>query len=109
MNNSSLRKKFELSTGDMSYDKVRAEIINHVELKRDTVDKNVKQMELDAFGFDYGGESEPWYSEEDHWPIEDSDSHGPQFLEMNYFSKGKSKGKGKGYDWSKGGGKGKGH
>ena len=99
-----LRDHLELSTGDMTYDKVRAEIINHVELKRDAVDKGVKHMELDAFGYEYGGEPEPWYDDE-RWPTEDT--QGPQYLEMNYFSKGK--GKGKGYEWSKGGGKGKGN
>jgi hypothetical protein len=103
-----LRDHLELSTGDMAYDKVRSEIINHVELKRDAIDKNVKQMELDAFRFEYGNtEPEPWYCEEERWSMEEYENNGPPLMEMNAFSKGKGKGKNS-YDWSKGGGKGKG-
>ena len=81
--NKELRDHLELSTGEMSYDKVRAEIMNHVELKRDTVDKNVKQMELDAFSFDYGADTDSWYPEDDQWTTEDNEAHGQQFLEVN--------------------------
>ena len=103
-----LRDHLELCTGDMMYDKIRAEIMNHVELKRDSIDKNIKHMELDAFRFEYG-EQEPWYFDEDAWPSEEITNSGPQ-MELNYFPKGKGKGKGKssGFGWAKGQGKGKG-
>ena len=79
-----LRDHLELSTGDMSYDKVRAEIMNHVELKRDAIDKSVKQMELDAFRFEHG-DQEPWYYDEDPWANEETVTSGNQ-MEMNFFS-----------------------
>jgi hypothetical protein len=100
-----LRDYLELSTGDMMYDKFRAEIMNHVELKRDTTEKNIKQMEIDAVRCDYEGDQENWYYEEDWWQNPEPEPTRTH-MEMNFFGKGK--GKGKSQNWTKGSGKGKG-
>jgi hypothetical protein len=89
----------------MSYTKVHAEIINYVERKRDTVNDDIKAMEVDHFDSDYH------YGDWDWWQDD------TEYEQLNYFQKGGKGGEGgegKGYyyggkgGYEKGGGEGKG-
>ena len=100
-----LREHLELSTDQTSYNKVRTEILNYVERKRDTVNNDIKAMEVDHLDSDYH------YGDWDWW--EDD----AEYEQLNYFQKGGKGGKGgkgKGYyyggkgGYEKGKGKGKG-
>jgi hypothetical protein len=87
-----------LSTDQMSYTKVRTEILNYVERKRDTINNDIKAMEVDHFDSDYH------YGDWDWWQDDD------EYEQLNYFQKGGKggeRGKGKGYSY-KGKGEGKG-
>jgi hypothetical protein len=101
-----LREHLELSTDQMSYTKVRTEIPNYVERKRDTVNNDIKAMELDHLDSDYHYGDWDWTWQDD-----------TECEQLNYFEKGGEGGKGgegKGYyyggkgGYEKGGGEGKG-
>jgi hypothetical protein len=100
-----LREHLELSTDQMSYTNVRTEILNYVERKRDTVNNDIKAMEVDHLDSDY------YYGDWDWWQDD------TEYEQLNYFQKGGNGGKGsegKGYyyggkgGYEKGGGEGKG-
>jgi hypothetical protein len=98
-----LREHLELSTDQMSYNKIRTEILNYMERKRDSMSNDIKAMEVDHLDSDYH------YGDGDWWQDDD------EYEQLNYFQKGGKGGKGgkgKGYYYSgKGGyekGKGKG-
>jgi hypothetical protein len=83
-----LREHLELSTDQMTYTKVRTEILNNVERKRDTINNDIKAMEVDHFDSDYH------YGDWDWWQDDD------EYEQLNYFQKGGKggkRGKGKGY------------
>jgi hypothetical protein len=83
-----LREHLELITDQMSYTKVRTEILNYVERKRDTINNDIKAMVVDHFDSDYH------YADWDWW--EDD----AEYEQLNYFQKGGKGGqggKGKGY------------
>jgi hypothetical protein len=48
-----LREHLELSTDQMSYNKVRTEILNYVDRKRDSMSNDIKAMEVDHLDSDY--------------------------------------------------------
>ena len=87
-----LREHLELSTQEQTSEGVRREIANYVERKRDTINRNVKAMEVDNFE-----QSETWHSNghdnETGW--EEWTATEPYYDEINYMGKGSYKGKGK--------------
>ena len=85
-----LREHLELQTCDLTSLGVRKEIVNYVERKRETINNQVKAMEVDNV--------EPDYDQDQQWP----EWHGNEYdwngyyhsEEINYMGKGKGKGKG---------------
>jgi hypothetical protein len=100
-----LREHLEMSTKDLALKEVRDEILNYVERKRDTFNRDVKAMEVD--NFELYGIGDPWYlsqANEDEWTTDVPE-------ELNWIAKSKGKGKAqffspKGYGKSKSQGKG---